>query len=105
VLNESVTATLSEDGHNVTVATEVRPVSMHFTTPEASEPFDVVITDLGMPYVDGRQVIDSVRATARVFHYFAHGLGTAAGRQRAAAARGSAAQQTAAPARIAHGAQ
>ena len=25
---------------------------------------DVVITDLGMPYVDGRQVIASVRATA-----------------------------------------
>jgi CheY-like chemotaxis protein len=27
------------------------------------EPFDIVITDLGMPNVDGRQVADSVRAT------------------------------------------
>jgi CheY-like chemotaxis protein len=31
---------------------------------QTPEPFDVVITDLGMPYVDGRQVVDSVRATA-----------------------------------------
>jgi CheY-like chemotaxis protein len=29
---------------------------------QTSDPFDVVITDLGMPYVDGRQVVNSVRA-------------------------------------------
>ena len=29
-----------------------------------AEPFDIVITDLGMPYVDGRQVVASVRAAA-----------------------------------------
>ena len=31
---------------------------------DAKEPFDVVITDLGMPHVDGRQVAESVRAAS-----------------------------------------
>jgi DNA-binding response OmpR family regulator len=30
----------------------------------AAEPFDAVITDLGMPYVDGRQVARAIRATS-----------------------------------------
>jgi CheY-like chemotaxis protein len=29
---------------------------------QAGKPFDIVITDLGMPYVDGRQVVASIRA-------------------------------------------
>ena len=32
---------------------------------QAGSPFDVVITDLGMPYVDGRQVIENIRAHHR----------------------------------------
>jgi signal transduction histidine kinase len=65
VLNESLRHTLTEDGHNVTVANGGQAgIDAFHNAHKTSEPFDVVITDLGMPYVDGRQVIDNVRATA-----------------------------------------
>jgi CheY-like chemotaxis protein len=65
VLNESLRNTLTEDGHCVTVATGGQAgIEAFRSAQQTPEPFDVVITDLGMPYVDGRQVVDGVRATA-----------------------------------------
>jgi signal transduction histidine kinase len=65
VLHESLRNTLTEDGHCVTVAHGGQAgIDAFHSAQQTPEPFDVVITDLGMPYVDGRQVIDSVRATA-----------------------------------------
>jgi len=65
VLNESLRHTLTEDGHSVTVAHGGQAgIDAFHSAQKTSEPFDVVITDLGMPYVDGRQVVNSVRATA-----------------------------------------
>jgi len=63
-LIESLRTTLQEEGHHVTAAAGGQEGIEAFQTARLSvEPFDVVITDLGMPYVDGRQVIASVRAT------------------------------------------
>ena len=50
----------------------------HFVREAATsgERFDVVITDLGMPYVDGRQVASSVKsASSRNSRDHADGLG------------------------------
>jgi signal transduction histidine kinase len=64
VLNESLRNTLQADGHQVTVAGGGQAgIDAFRGARQTSEPFDVVITDLGMPYVDGRQVVASVRAT------------------------------------------
>jgi len=64
VLNESLRSTLQADGHDVTVAGGGQAgIDAFRSARQTSEPFDVVITDLGMPYVDGRQVVESVRAT------------------------------------------
>jgi DNA-binding response OmpR family regulator len=62
-LNESLRNTLQDDGHRVTVAGGGQAgIDAFHGARQTPEPFDVVITDLGMPYVDGRQVADSVRA-------------------------------------------
>jgi signal transduction histidine kinase len=64
-LNESLRSTLEAEGHDVTAAAGGQDGIEAFQSARARRaPFDVVITDLGMPYVDGRQVIASVRATA-----------------------------------------
>jgi signal transduction histidine kinase/ActR/RegA family two-component response regulator len=64
-LNESLRTTLQEDGHQVTAAPGGQEGIDAFKRARSSlVPFDVVITDLGMPYVDGRQVITEVRAIA-----------------------------------------
>jgi CheY-like chemotaxis protein len=65
VLNESLRNTLQADGHHVTTAGGGQAgIDAFRGARQTSEPFDIVITDLGMPYVDGRQVVDSVRAAA-----------------------------------------
>jgi signal transduction histidine kinase/ActR/RegA family two-component response regulator len=65
VLNESLRNTLQEDGHHVIVAGGGQEgIDAFRSARQTPEPFDVVITDLGMPYVDGRQVVHSVRATS-----------------------------------------
>ncbi len=65
LLNESLRSTLQADGHHVTVAGGGQAgIHAFHDARQTSEPFDIVITDLGMPYVDGRQVVDSVRAMA-----------------------------------------
>jgi signal transduction histidine kinase len=65
LLNDSLRNTLQEDGHRVTVADGGQAgIDAFRSAQQTSEPFDIVITDLGMPYVDGRQVVDGVRAIA-----------------------------------------
>jgi signal transduction histidine kinase len=64
LLNESLRNTLQADGHHVTTADGGQAgIDAFRSARQTSEPFDIVITDLGMPYVDGRQVVDSVRAS------------------------------------------
>jgi CheY-like chemotaxis protein len=64
VLNESLRNTLQADGHHVTTAGGGQAgIDAFRSARQTSEPFDIVITDLGMPYVDGHQVVDSVRAS------------------------------------------
>jgi signal transduction histidine kinase len=63
VLTQSLQCTLEEDGHRVTVADGGQAgIDAFHGARQALAPFDIVITDLGMPHVDGRQVVASVRA-------------------------------------------
>jgi signal transduction histidine kinase len=65
VLVEALRNMLLADGHQVVVAHGGQAgIDAFHLARQTREPFEIVITDLGMPYVDGRQVIDSVRATA-----------------------------------------
>jgi DNA-binding response OmpR family regulator len=60
MLSQSLRNALEAEGHEVTVASGGRAGIDAFQT--AQRPFDVVITDLGMPHVDGRQVARAIRA-------------------------------------------
>jgi signal transduction histidine kinase len=68
MLSQSLRNTLQADGHEVVVASGGKAGIETFQAAQLSlEPFDVVITDLGMPNVDGRQVARAVRnASAHV---------------------------------------
>jgi len=62
---KSLRDTLEADGHNVTTSDGGQAGIDAFVAARArGEPFTVVITDLGMPYVDGRKVSSTVKATA-----------------------------------------
>jgi signal transduction histidine kinase/ActR/RegA family two-component response regulator/HAMP domain-containing protein len=62
---ESVRATLESDGHQVTTADGgAKGIEMINAAQHRGEKFSVVITDLGMPYVDGRRVAAAVKAAA-----------------------------------------
>jgi CheY-like chemotaxis protein len=62
VLLKSLSDILDADGHVVTAANLGQAGIDAFRTALASSaPYDVVITDLGMPYVDGRKVARSVK--------------------------------------------
>jgi signal transduction histidine kinase/ActR/RegA family two-component response regulator len=62
---ESLRATLQSDGHAVTAADGGQAGIDSFTQArERGARFDVVITDLGMPHVDGRRVASAVKATS-----------------------------------------
>jgi signal transduction histidine kinase len=63
-VTESLYHTLRDEGHEVSVAQGGQAgIDAFHRQRRTTKPFDVVITDLGMPYIDGRQVADAVRAT------------------------------------------
>jgi len=65
VLAHSMTDILQAEGHHVTAAAGGQQGIAEFSAALArGEPFDVVITDLGMPKVDGRQVAQAVKAAS-----------------------------------------
>lgn len=62
---ESLRETLHGDGHHVTAAEGGQAGIDAFEAARASgKPFELVITDLGMPYVDGRRVAAAIKAAS-----------------------------------------
>jgi len=65
MLLQSLRDILEGDGHVVAVAPGGREgIDMFCAESSGSEPFAVVITDLGMPYVDGRKVAGAVKTAS-----------------------------------------
>ena len=65
LLIKSLQDTLQEDGHLITATSGGQAGIDAFAAAAArGEVFDAVITDLGMPYVDGRKVASSVKAVS-----------------------------------------
>src|SRR6266404_3914486 len=65
ILLQSLRDTLEGDGHSITAAGGGQAGIDAFTAAvSGGTPFDVVVTDLGMPYVDGRKVAAAVRAAS-----------------------------------------
>ncbi len=60
-VRELVREILERDGHTVTVADGGQAGIDAFRSQKNGKPFDAVITDLGMPYVDGREVAAAVK--------------------------------------------
>jgi PAS domain S-box-containing protein len=62
LLLKSLRDTLETDGHSVTTATGgLAGLEAFSAAREKDMPLDLVITDLGMPYVDGRQVAAGIK--------------------------------------------
>lgn len=60
---DTIAEVLSYDGHDVAVASNGQAALDCFSAAlETAAPFEVVVTDLGMPMVNGIQVANSVRA-------------------------------------------
>ncbi|MEO6079738.1 MAG: ATP-binding protein [Steroidobacteraceae bacterium] len=65
VLLRSLRDTLEADRHHVVTASGGKEgVELFRDAVSRGQPFNVVITDLGMPYVDGRQVAKSIKSVA-----------------------------------------
>jgi CheY-like chemotaxis protein len=65
LLLKSLEDTLTEDGHVLTVTQGGQEgIDALREAQKNGHRFDLVITDLGMPYVDGRQVAAAVKAVA-----------------------------------------
>jgi signal transduction histidine kinase/ActR/RegA family two-component response regulator len=65
MLIKSLRDVLTEDGHEVGVADGGQKGIDTFTAAlRSGNPFEVVITDLGMPYVDGRKVAAAIKAAS-----------------------------------------
>lgn len=65
LLLKSLRDILENDGHVVVAANQGQAGIDEFkTAQEHGEPFGVVITDLGMPYVDGRKVASAVKVAS-----------------------------------------
>ncbi|MBC8024562.1 MAG: response regulator [Steroidobacteraceae bacterium] len=62
-LLESLRTALEDEGHKVVTASGGQSgIDAFRESQKAHRLFDIVITDLGMPYVDGRQVVASIRS-------------------------------------------
>ena len=62
IVIHSMRAVLESDGHRVTTSDGGKAgIDAFIAAQQLGEPFEVVITDLGMPYVDGRKVAASVK--------------------------------------------
>jgi CheY-like chemotaxis protein len=62
LLRELVKEMLESDGHKVEVAESGRAgLSALQAAAQQGRPFDIVFTDLGMPYMDGREVARFVK--------------------------------------------
>lgn len=65
LITESLNEILVGEGNRVTIATGGQEgIDMFLSARERGEPFDAVITDLGMPYIDGRRVAAAVKAAS-----------------------------------------
>ena len=65
LLIKSLRDTLESDGHVITTADGGQAgINAFVAAQQGSDPFAVVITDLGMPYVDGRKVATAVKAAS-----------------------------------------
>ena len=65
IVLQSLREALAVDGHHVTAADGGQAgIDAFHAAQNAGMPFEVVITDLGMPHVDGRQVAAAIRAAA-----------------------------------------
>jgi signal transduction histidine kinase/ActR/RegA family two-component response regulator len=65
LLIKSLQDTLQEDGHLITATHGGREgIDAFAGASKRGEPFDIVVTDLGMPHVDGRKVASSIKSTS-----------------------------------------
>jgi len=65
LLLESLRVTLEADQHHVTAAEGGQAgIDRFLAAQRGSQGFDAVICDLGMPYVDGRKVVETIRAAS-----------------------------------------
>jgi signal transduction histidine kinase/ActR/RegA family two-component response regulator len=65
VLLNSLRDTLEGDGHTIIAANGGREgIDLFRASLNGKQAFDIVISDLGMPYVDGRQVASAIRTAA-----------------------------------------
>ena len=81
MLLTSLRETLVHDGHQVETANGGQAgIEAFLDALNAGKPFPVVITDLGMPHVDGRAVAAAIKAAApATFDHHADRLGPAPG--------------------------
>jgi signal transduction histidine kinase/ActR/RegA family two-component response regulator/HAMP domain-containing protein len=71
LLLKSVSEILDSDGHQIVTASGGQEGINTFTDAiDQAEAFDAVITDLGMPYVDGRRVAAAVKAASSLTPVF-----------------------------------
>ena len=67
LLTKSLRDALETDGHDVTAAAGGKEgIELFGAARERNKPFAAVITDLGMPYVDGRKVAEAIKAMSPV---------------------------------------
>jgi CheY-like chemotaxis protein len=66
MLIKSLQDTLQEDGHTIVAASGGQAgIDIFKAARQRGENFDAVITDLGMPYVDGRKVAAAIKAMSQ----------------------------------------